>query len=121
MLRTFLQTVFAGYSAASRTPIKQNPLAQFIRNAPANIATILPSLERYKVDASPGAGNWAAVPWLAVFDVLVTETAQAGHYPVYLFRADMAAAFLSLNQGVTDVIRKYKADARSVLAIRAQD
>ena len=40
-----------------------------------------------KVKASVGAGNWAAVPWLAYFDPLITDTATKGFYVVFLVNA----------------------------------
>jgi 5-methylcytosine-specific restriction enzyme A len=54
-----------------------------------------------KVKASVGAGNWAAVPWLAFFDPLITESATKGFYVVYLVNAQTEEIFLSLNQGTT--------------------
>src|SRR5262249_14250474 len=50
---------------------------------------------------SAGAGNWADVPWLAVFDPLVTTTATRGYYVVYLFHNSEPEVHLSLNQGNT--------------------
>jgi hypothetical protein len=42
---------------------------------------------------------------VAVFDRLVTETAQRGFYIVYLFRGDGSAVSLSLGQGTTEVLQ----------------
>ncbi len=57
---------------------------------------------------SAGAGNWSATPWIAILDILITDTPQSGYYPVFLFRDDMSGFYLSLNQGVTDIRLKYK-------------
>ena len=57
----------------------------------------------YKVEGSAGKGVWANVPWLCVFDRLITETATRGFYVVYLIRRDGAGAFLSLNQATTEI------------------
>jgi 5-methylcytosine-specific restriction enzyme A len=94
---------------------------QLREDAPKALTPLLAEPQRYKVEGSPGQGNWAKVPWISVFDILITESAQSGYYPVYLFRADRAGVYLSLNQGVTDVIKKYKSDARAVLKVRASD
>ncbi|HEY2141393.1 MAG TPA: DUF3578 domain-containing protein [Solirubrobacteraceae bacterium] len=86
----------------------------------------------YKTKGSAGAGNWAETPWVAVFDLSVTDTATRGHYLVYLFRADGTAVHLSLNQGTTAVFnterRRYKdaleakaSEYVSLLGLRAQD
>jgi 5-methylcytosine-specific restriction enzyme A len=86
----------------------------------------------YKIKGSAGGGNWASTPWVAVFDLSVTDTATRGHYLVYLFRADGTAVHLSLNQGTTAVFnterRRYKdaleakaCEYVSLLGLRAQD
>lgn len=58
---------------------------------------------------------------MAVFDPLITDTAQRGYYPVYLFREDFTGAYLSLNQGVTEVKHRYHAGAKDALVARATD
>jgi 5-methylcytosine-specific restriction protein A len=58
---------------------------------------------------------------VAIFDRLITETAQEGIYIVYLFREDAAGIYISLNQGVTTVRRAYGADAKEALRARAHD
>jgi 5-methylcytosine-specific restriction enzyme A len=60
----------------------------------------------YLVVGSPGQGNWAETPWVAVFDPLETETAQEGIYVVYLLRGDGGGLYLSLNQGTTAVLNR---------------
>lgn len=60
-----------------------------------------------KVKASVGAGNWAAVPWLAFFDPLITESATKGFYVVYLVNAQTEEIYLSLNQGTTAAYQSF--------------
>ena len=57
----------------------------------------------YSVKGSVGAGRWTDVPWIAVFDKRITQTAQKGIYIVYLLNKDSKTLFLTLNQGATDV------------------
>lgn len=66
-----------------------------------NILSSMGRLDAFKVEGSIGAGNMAKVPWVAVFNRSVTETAQDGYYIVLLFAEDMRSCYLSLNQGVT--------------------
>ena len=40
------------------------------------------------VEGSAGAGNWAAVPWISVFDPAITTSATRGYYLVYLFHVN---------------------------------
>lgn len=107
---------------ASRENIAQNPLAEFLRNdLPVTIFKILGEDGRLMCKGSAGQGNWARGPWAAIFDKLITTTAQSGYYPVYLFREDMAGVYLSLNQGMTEVKNTYKSDAKTALISRASN
>ncbi|WP_300352738.1 DUF3578 domain-containing protein [Chryseobacterium sp.] len=58
---------------------------------------------------------------IAIFDKLVTTTAQNGYYPVFLFREDMTGFYLSLNQGVTEISKTYKKRKKDVLQIRSEN
>ncbi|MNU12574.1 hypothetical protein D3C71_05980 [compost metagenome] len=88
---------------------------------PKIIFDIIAQPERYLVRGSYGAGNWANIPWVAAFDLLVTDSPQTGYYPVFLFRDDMSGVYLSLNQGVTKIQEKYKRDTKQVLKLKAED
>jgi 5-methylcytosine-specific restriction enzyme A len=62
-----------------------NPVAEFIRrDVPEAIEAVIGDNKRYLVRGSVGQGNWARIPWAAVFDRFVTDTAQDGYYVVYL-------------------------------------
>ncbi|MFA3916120.1 MrcB family domain-containing protein [Ruegeria hyattellae] len=75
-----------------------------------------------KVKSSVGAGNWAAVPWVAYFDPLITVSATRGFYVVYLINAQSEEIVLSLNQGTTEVYREFgERTGRQVLRRRAVD
>ena len=62
----------------------------------------------YRVRASGAAVNLPHVPWVAVLDEDVTTTAQEGFYLVYLFAADLERAYLSMNQGVTAHLDRFR-------------
>lgn len=116
MLRDAIQRILDEYITASKEKLADHPLASFIRSdIPALLETLLVNKERYKIVGSPGQGNWAQCPWIAIFDTLITETAQSGYYPVYLFREDLTGFYLSLNQGVTEAQEKYKSEAKEAL------
>lgn len=61
----------------------------------------------YLVKGSVGQGNWAAVPWLAFLDPLITKTATKEFYVVYLINPDSKVIYLSINQGATAVTADY--------------
>jgi hypothetical protein len=83
----------------------------------------LPSIRRrphLRVQASTGRGNWSNVPWIAVMDERETKTTRKGVYIVYLFRQDLSAVLLTLNQGVTTVQGKHGTkEGRRILRQRA--
>jgi 5-methylcytosine-specific restriction protein B len=47
------------------------------------------------VKSAVGQGTFADVPWICIFDDRVTDKASSGHYPVYLFSADMRSMYLA--------------------------
>lgn len=124
-LRESLLYVLSRYSEAKGGIFAGSPVAQFIRRdfseAIGNHAKGAPLGELFTVEGSPGQGNWANVPWGAVFHRLVTESAQEGYYVVYLVKCDLSGVFLSLNQGVTTILRQYKANAHEALRVRSED
>jgi len=110
------------YPSAKTQTLTGNPVAQFIRqDIPDALQDVIGDNRRYLSRGSVGQGNWAHVPWAAVFDRFVTDTAQDGYYVVYLVKEDFTGIYLSLNQGVTTVKKQYGADAKRALRVRASD
>src|SRR4051812_5388770 len=110
------------YPSATVEPFAGNSVAEFIRRVvPEAIEAVIEDNNRYLVRGSAGQGNWARVPWAAVFDRFVTDTAQDGYYVVYLVKEDFTGIYLSLNQGVTTARKQYGADAKKALRVRASD
>jgi len=71
--------------------------------------------KRYTCRGSAGRGKWTDCPWAVTLNTLITESPQRGFYIAYLFREDMAGAYLSLNQGITDLRDAYGTKARNIL------
>jgi 5-methylcytosine-specific restriction protein A len=121
-MREEIYAVLRGYENASKQAFTDNPIAIILRKSiPAIIKQSLQDKERYIVKGSAGAGQWASIPWVAIFDKLITDTAQSGYYPVFLFTSDMRGVYLSLNQGVTEITKKYGSSAREALKLKAED
>ena len=121
-LSTSFDKLLAEYSQASSEELSQHPLADFIRNKlPDQLRFILGENDRYKIEGSPGQGNWAGVPWIGIFDKLITESAQSGYYLVYLISEDCSGIYLSLNQGVTSLKSQYGSETKHALNVRAND
>ena len=121
-LQATLNRLLAEYSNAKSSAFADNPIADYIRrDIPRAVEVALGHTERYVVEGSPGRGVWAGVPWIAVFDRFVTESAQDGYYLVYLLKEDSSGIYLSLNQGVTSIRQQYGSATKDALGVRAAD
>ena len=110
------------YQEAYVQAYSDHPLAEVLRNRiPSIVKNLISEPERYIIKGSAGAGKWTSTPWIAIFDILITDTAQSGFYPVFLFNDDMTGFYLSLNQGVTEIKEKYKREAKQMLRLKAED
>ena len=124
MLHRFLSKIAKEYVYERGKQFANSDFANFVRKDVAEEAKKQTVFLPYnlKVKASVGNSQWAAVPWLAFFDPLVTETATKGYYIVYLFNADTEEFYLSMNQGTTQVYTEYGSKrGREVLKRRATD
>ena len=122
-IRATLQTILETYLIEKKKNFHNNLLARKIRSD-----FLLPFHhfmegygDRYIIKGSPGKGRWADCPWIAIYDSIITTSAQYGYYLVYLFDKNMSTVYLSLNQGVTCVRNEYKRVAKDVLIARADD
>jgi 5-methylcytosine-specific restriction protein A len=98
-----LAAVAAGVSTAREEPYSEHPLARRITRSWKEAAANVVDDPGYLVVGSAGKGNWAHTVWLAVFDRMITESAQRGFYIVYLIPGDGSRICLSLNQGTTEI------------------
>ena len=121
-IRNDFEQVLTHYASARTGPLKGHPIAKLLRDTiPGELGSILEATGNYEIQGSPGQGQWGNVPWVAIFDPLVTTTARRGFYPVYLFSEDLTGVYLSLNQGVTDVRDAFPlGKVREVLESRAK-
>lgn len=109
-IRESLEAILAGYVEAKNESFgRDSDMYQLFRHVETAFARCEPVQSRpnLRVKASPGQGNWAAVPWIAFLDVRETTSTQKGVYCVYLFREDMSGVYLTFNQGVTELTRKH--------------
>lgn len=121
-LNAALSLFIEEYGRAKKSAFAGNAVAEFIRKElPTAIRQAIGPDERYLVDGSPGQGVWAGVPWTAVFDRFVTDSAQDGYYLVYLLSEDLSGLYLSLNQGITSIRAQYGAGAKEALRVRSSD
>ena len=73
------------------------------------------------IRGSVGYGSLAFIPWVAIFDSRITTDPKDGLYIVYLFDSYAETAYLSLNQGVTELQNELgRPEARTILRKRAE-
>ena len=79
-LREMLQTMLTDCPAGKEQPFACHTSASFIRqSAPEAVKAALGELGAgLLLEGSAGAGNWAGVPWISVFDPAITTTATQG-------------------------------------------
>jgi len=124
MLAQQLTRVAMEYTYERAKPFKGSNFGEFVRRDIAVEAKKLLTFGPFdlKVKASVGQSKWAAVPWLAFFDPLITETATMGFYVVYLINPDAQEITLSMNQGTTAIYNDFgPVRGRDVLRRRARD
>ena len=109
-MRSSWEKIMKEYQSVYDYTVKNNdykhPLGEVITNViPSKIegALQLPT-NIYKIKGSHGVGRWTRVPWLAIFDKRLTDTARKGVYIVYLVNPRKKELFITLNQGATEVI-----------------
>lgn len=118
----FFGEVLNNYQKSMLDSFAGSYMANLLRNdIPQAIRTLVKDDERFFIKGSAGQSRWTFAPWVAMLDLIVTNTPQSGYYPVFLFREDFSGFYLSLNQGVTDIKNKYKKDALLVLRIKSED
>lgn len=115
-MKNLFLDILTNYKNAKTDIYKDNKVAVLVRNG-ANVVASNSSIidsEKYLIKGSAGEGKWADIPWIAILDKEITETATKGYYIVYLFCADMSGMYLSLNQGWTDYKNIYGAKQGAV-------
>ncbi len=101
-----------------------NPFEVFVRTEiPETVyKTGVVDRDSFLVTGSAGKGNWATIPWIAVFDKSVTTSAQKGVYIVYLLSSDSKRLYLSFNQGCTELKNSHgKRETIAILEKAASD
>jgi 5-methylcytosine-specific restriction protein A len=120
-LKAALERVMNEWGVVHLEEYAEHPLARHIRgDATDEMKKAVGSPAGLSFKGSAGSGQWAAVPWMAIFDDVVTDTATEGYYVVYLFHTFEPVVHLSLNQGTTGTRAEFKGATHDVLRERAQ-
>ena len=124
MLVDYLNRIATIYIYERAKPFAKSPFGDFVRHDLTMEARkqLFGWPNDLIVRSSVGAGQWAAVPWLAFFDPLITDTATKGFYVVYLINPQNHTVTLSMNQGTTEIYTEFgMSRGRDVLRRRAKD
>src|SRR5438552_1303318 len=99
-MKESIEFILNNYVAAYHKKFPRLEVARILeRELPLKIAKDANITSQYEVRGSVGIGRWSFVPWIGIFDVDITRSAQTGYYIVYLFDEKMKGVYLSLNQG----------------------
>src|SRR5688572_1590405 len=119
MLREALAHVVENFGQAQLSAYTKNPVADYIRvSASAAVRSELAD-ESMAIASSAGSGQWADIPWITIMDPRVTDSPTRGYYLAYLFNWRAGRIYLSLNQGYTEIQKKYGKRHVQILSERA--
>ena len=113
-----------GYKTARTEPFANNPFGSFVRNTIPQALYDLDfiSKDKYVITGSVGQGNWAAIPWIGIFNKSITTSATKGVYIVYLLSKDCNHLYLTFNQGCTEIKNNHsKKETIEILRNKAEE
>ena len=88
MLHQFIDEYASELSLARKEDNFKRPFGALVRQSIPGLLKEHLDSDTYVVKGSVGAGRWTDVPWIAVFDKRITQSAQKGIYIVYLLNKD---------------------------------
>jgi len=119
MLRDALYRIGMEYKTQKSAPLKNDPLADFVRNDTTELVKSIIQRDDLLVTASVGQGNWAEIPWVGIFNPEITNSATEGIYVVYLYSSDSSKVYLCQGQGVTSIKKEFGSEQTSELLRRS--
>lgn len=78
---------------------KDHPTYTLVKDTWQNEVLERVNNKKYEVESSVGHGNLGVIPWLAVMDKSVTDSATKGFYVVYLFSRSTKKLYLTIALG----------------------
>lgn len=118
-LKSMVTKIMDDYGQAKEATFAKHPLGNYFRKEVPQLIyqTGFVDAKDYLVSGSVGQGNWAAIPWICIFDRRITTSATRGVYIVYLLSEDSNSLYLTLNQGCTE-LKKSKGKRNAIQIMR---
>jgi 5-methylcytosine-specific restriction protein A len=122
VLRELLHDISVGLSKGRPSYYAKHPLAEKIRDESPKVieALISESYQDYRIEGSAGRGQWADTPWIAIYNLSVTDKASSGYYVVYLFPSGSNSIILNLGQSYHEAEREYGLNSNNALAKQSE-
>jgi 5-methylcytosine-specific restriction enzyme MrcB-like protein len=98
------------FADARKSPFREIPSLWASMESVKSRLQTLPSVRQRPdilVNWSLGKGVWANDPWIALLNRRVTTSTQSGLYIVFLIAEDLSTVYLTLNQGMTDLVKQF--------------
>ncbi len=103
-IRVFIDQYSDYYEKANEKGDYTNPFREIIKKDIPDLLRDCAGLsEPYLVEGSYGKGKWPIVPWIAIMDKRITDTATKGVYIVYLLNKDSKTLYLSFVQAEKEI------------------
>ena len=103
MFRDLIAELVRGWDAyrAKRLVDSEDRVYEIVTaDLPAVLQAWTPNFGRYKFDGGTGMGNISGAPYVATFNLDITDGAKHGYYLVYLLSADLKRLVLQIGFGV---------------------
>lgn len=110
MFRQKILNLVSGWAAykSLKTTVGTHLIHKLIHDEiPDSLEGWTPSPQEYKFQGSDGQGNILSVPWIAVFNRNITESATKGYYIVYLISEDLQRLVLEVGFGATQFEKRF--------------
>ncbi len=98
-LRDAINKISEEYLKAKDQPFASHPLGMLFRQSVPiliNDRITIPD-NNWHIKASVGEGRWSEVPWIGIFDPIITTSAMKGYYSPSSFYSSLVIACTSNN------------------------
>lgn len=119
-LQSFIKEILNNYKQEKNNDFANNSLGSLLKNSITDYLKNIIDNSKYTLEWSIGKGQWAAIPWLAIFDNDITKSAQNGYYIVYLFKENMSGVYVTIMQGTTSVKQEFGKKVEDELIARSK-